>query len=476
MQNKLLKKFFSFSYGSWIGLFLGVATTMITTRLLSPEVFGKASMFDLFLQVGLIFIVFGTDQSFTRFFYEEEEEKRGALLYNVLKLPIIAISIIVSITLLLYKPLTLYLFETVNFNFAILLVVGLTAQLFFRYGQLVVRMQQKGNLYSLIQIFQRVFNLFFIIILFYLIGEKFEVLIYSSVISLSLLVFFTVYIGREFWSVKNLKVKNTKHSQLEIIRFGAPFVLAIFITWLFESFDRIALRQWSDFNELGMYSAAMRLVALVVVLQTTFRTFWTPVSYEQFEKDPTDKKFFQRITTIVSFTMFLVAIASIMGKDIVVMLLGAQYSAAASLMPFLVFIPVMHTISSTTVVGINFYKKTKWHIPIVLISCVINIVGNWLLVPGYGALGASLSTAFAYVVFFTLRTLISLRFYHVNYPLKRIYFMVIVVSLYALYAIFSTNILVNILLGIIPICILATIYYKDLRTLFNNRRKILGGF
>src|SRR5690625_1639839 len=88
MKESLIKKFLKFSYGSWIGLVLGLVTTMITTRLLPPDAFGKVSMFELFLQVGLILTIFGTDQSFVRFFYEELPSKRGALLYNTLRIPI----------------------------------------------------------------------------------------------------------------------------------------------------------------------------------------------------------------------------------------------------------------------------------------------------------------------------------------------------------------------------------------------------
>lgn len=222
-----------------------------------------------------------------------------------------------------------------------------------------------------------------------------------------------------------------------------------------------------------MYSAAMRLVALVVVLKDSFRTFWTPVSYEKFEKNPEDKNFFRNITTIISFVMFLVAIISIMAKDLIVMLLGADYKDAALLMPFLVFIPLFYTISETTVIGINFMKKTKWHILIAVTACLVNIIGNWILVPEYGALGASISTAFAYTVFFTTRTVISKKYYKVSYPLFKIYIMTIIVSLYAFYSIINSNKLLNFGVGFIPIILLCLIFYKNLINLISNRKQLI---
>lgn len=474
LKESLFKKFLKFSYGSWVGLILGLGSTMIITRILPPDALGKASMFNLVLQVGMILTIFGTDQAFVRFFYEEEEFKRGALLYNTLKIPFLTTIVMLIVVLTFYKPITSFLVGYPNFPIAIWLALGIIGQLLHRYSQLVIRMQQKGNLYSILQMFLRIFNISFILIFFYLIGSNFEILIWSKVITFFLLVIIAIYFGKDFWNLKNFKVSDVKHTQLEIFKYGSPYVLTLFITWLFESFDKIALRQWSTFEELGQYSAAMRLVALVVVLRTSFSTFWSPIAYEKFENEPDDKEFFRSMSVLVSFVMFFVAIGSIAGKDIIVILLGKDYVYAATIMPFLVFMPVLYTISHTTVMGINFYKKTKFHIYIAIISCIVNITGNYILVPSYGALGASISTAISFVVFFTLRTQFSLKLFKVNYPLIKIYIMIGIVMIYSLYSVFNKNFWLNILIGIIAALILMLLYYKDLIYIMKNKRKIFN--
>src|SRR5699024_8557319 len=272
MKGSLINKFIKFSYGNWVGLVLGLITTMIVTRILPPNAFGKVSMYDLILQIGLIITIFGTDQSFIRFFYEEHSENRGALLYNCLRLPLITTAIMVAVIILLNEPISRFVIGEANFKFSVILVIGIVFQLVFRFGQLVIRMQQKASLYSMLQIYNSLFNLIFVIILYYLLGSDFKVMIYAKVITMILLTFIAIYFGRNILKISNRVVKNVKHSQLEIIKYGSPFVLTIFITWLFQSFDKIALRQWSDFEELGLYAAAMRLVALVMVLRTSFST------------------------------------------------------------------------------------------------------------------------------------------------------------------------------------------------------------
>ncbi|HOJ89446.1 MAG TPA: polysaccharide biosynthesis C-terminal domain-containing protein [Pseudothermotoga sp.] len=98
---------------------------------------------------------------------------------------------------------------------------------------------------------------------------------------------------------------------------------------------------------------------------------------------------------------------------------------------FLILYPIMYTISETTALGINFSKKTYWHIVITGVSAFVNLVGNTMLVPLLGARGAAISTGLSYIIFFTLRTVIAQRYYSVDFDLKRIYvctFLTVVVA------------------------------------------------
>ncbi len=73
-SNPLLKKFLAFSVGGWIALLIGLISTPITTRIFSPEELGKASMFNLAINVSMMLLLFGTDQAYVRFFYEEKHK------------------------------------------------------------------------------------------------------------------------------------------------------------------------------------------------------------------------------------------------------------------------------------------------------------------------------------------------------------------------------------------------------------------
>lgn len=467
MPNGLLKKFLTYFYGSGIGLVIGVLTTVISTRILSPEDFGKASMFTLTVSVLMIFIVFGTDQAFVRFFYEEKEELRGKLLFNTLKIPITLLVITIATLFFLKEPLMLYLFDDTNTLVFIVLIIGIVLQVMYRFSLLVIRMQQKAHIFSLLEVINKSLNLILIVILYFIMGSNYEILIYSTVITFFIVTIVSLYIEKKYWFFGKNNNTGVKHSQKDIFHFSYPLVLTTLITWLFQGFDKIAIREWSTFEELGLYAAAFRIVALLMVVQGTFTTFWTPVCYEHYEKYPEDKDFFANTSKIIAFVMFVLAVVTILFKDVIVLLLGPEYKSAAIIMPFLIFMPIMYTLSETTVIGVNFSKKTKWHILVAGVACVANIIGNFILVPIYGAAGAAVSTGLAYVVFFAMRTHISLMYYKVKYGLVKIYGMITLLTFFALQNMIWPNEVITYVTGGLLLVVIVVAYKEQVRKIIN---------
>ena len=105
----------------------------------------------------------------------------------------------------------------------------------------------------------------------------------------------------------------------------------------------------------------------------------------------------------------------------------------------------MYTISETTQCGITYSKKSYHNITVSLIACIVNIIGNIILVPMIGIKGAAISTGFSYIVFFLMRTVISNYYYKVDFQLFKIFIMIFVTSLYAYYSTFYSFGIVNII-------------------------------
>lgn len=461
MENKLLKKLTSFSYGNLIGMFIGLLTTAVSTRFINPEEFGKATVFTLAVNILSIIIFMGNDQAFVRFFYEEKEELRGGLLYNCLKIPMLMLLLVSFLILIFQDKISFYIFEEINTDAVYLLIFGLLINIFYKFAISLLRMLQLAHLYSMLEILNRIMAFIFLIVSFKYIGVGYASLIYSSIMAMVLVLGIILVAKRDYWKIKYIKIRGLKHTKNEIFNYGFPLVFTLLITFFFQSFDKFLLKRWVSYEQLGIYMSAFKVVSILNVIQTGFTSFWVPVSFEQFEKNPNDTVFFSKAFDYISFFMLIVSFLCIMAKGVIVLLLGNSYQDSAEIMPFLIFMPVMFTISETTVVGINFFKKSKEHIKIAGISCVLNIVLNIVLISKLGVKGAAIATATSYIVFFWLRTKISNRYFDVEFNLKRLNISIAILYAYCLFSTFFKSVFLNTIIGIISFS-LVSILYKNL--------------
>lgn len=460
MKNSLLKKFISFSIGGYIALIIGFFTTPITTRMLSPEQYGISSMFLLVVNALMYLSLLGLDQGFIRYIYEEDDEDKGLLLKNCLKIPTILLIIISVIVLIFRTKISEFIFLESSFSMIILLLIMLVFTLLNRFSFLIVRMNQRGKLFSILQVLNQILNFVCIILLFEIYGDNYKTIVIGSTIATVALTLLSIYLEKKMWTFGG---KNSKVSKKELFKYSLPFTLTVTLTYIFQSSDKIVIKIFSNIEELGLYAAAFKIVGLLNIIQNGFTTFWVPVAYERYIKNPKDLKFFEKVHNYMCLLMFIGALVILMSKDLIILLLGDKFRIASSIMPCLVIMPIMYTISETTVLGINFKKKTNHHMTISIVVTILNILGNIYLVPYFGAKGAAISTGIVYIVFFTLRTYFSLKEIKFNFNLKRFYICTGLVLSYSIFLTFNDLSKNSIIMGIIIIVSILVIYYSALK-------------
>lgn len=426
LKSNLIKKFLSFSIGGYINIFIGLLTVPITTRLLSPEQYGISSLITTVTSFMFVICCLGTEQGFVRFFYDEKEERRGKLLYNCLYYPF-HISILVFFLIYIFREKISIFFLGYNEKyFWLIFIFSILFRSLNNYSFLVIRMQQKGKIYSVCNVLLKILEFIFILLLYKKYGDNYKTLVVALLLSLALVTFFSMIIERKFWIFSG----ESRITKKEILEFSFPLTLTMALNWVFASSDKIVIKTLSNTIELGLYSGAFKIISLLSILQTGFTTFWTPVVYEHYSKNPEDTEFYKKANDYLSLVFFLIGIGLLMFRNAIILLLGDKYRDAIYIMPMLIFIPIMYLLSETTHMGIGFKKKTKYYLYISIIVSIVNLIGNIILVPYLGAKGAAISTGLTYILFFYCRTYFSNKLISFNFNLKRLH---LVISCYVVY-------------------------------------------
>lgn len=402
-SNGLLSQLRDFGIGPIVGMFISMLTVPITTRLVSPDEFGKSSLFTLVQTIFNLVVLLGIDQSYVRFYNQKDIDKKN-LLFNSLLLPFTFCIVVIIAVLLFGQKISFFMFGQYEPLIMFSFILFLPSLLLNRFALLSIRMDLRGKLYSLLNVIQQILNFSILIVFLFFYQRTFRSIVYATIVNSIIGAFIAILASKQF----SLKTKYYIDRKLitNLLVFGLPLVPASILSWVLNSFDKVALRSWSSFEQLGLYAAAFKIVALLTIFQTIFTTTWTPIAYKWYEDKIQNKKF-EDISTIVLSVMVIFFSLIVVFRDFIMLFLGPEYRNTTEIFVFLLFVPVMYTVSETTSLGIGFAKKTIYTLYISIICAICNIAGNYFLVPKYGAKGAAISTCISYIAFFWARTLFS---------------------------------------------------------------------
>ena len=474
MGKKFFKHFAVISGGTFISMVLGFLTTPVITRAVNPLEYGKYSIFTMYANVAVMILYLGLDQSLIRYFYENSSTQyRQGLLFKCLKYP--AICTLTTTFFVFFLELSGFItFELGQFSL-ILICFYTLVQILYRFSLLLLRLQYKSKLYSLLGIIQKICYVAVALgLIFYSNLNKALSLEIATTSAAFFCLFISIFCEKRLWNPKNFRAGACTVPQNDLLRYAFPYIFSMGITTLFQYIDKISLNVFCSYKDVGIYSSTMTLVHVFAIVQTTFNTLWAPMALEHYENEKKDVGFYQNANQIITVIMFFIGFSLILCKDVFSVMLGKEYREAAYILPFLIFNPIMYTISETTVTGLVFMKKSGMHVVVSIVSCVVNLIGNFVLVPQLGCKGAAISTGVSYIVFFTMRTLLSNRFYYVDFKLKKFYVITLVAISYALYNTFIPFNHLSIILYCACIALLVLLYKETMKTIILYGKNFLN--
>ncbi len=447
-KSNILTGFLEFFYGNFIVLVLGFISLPLITRVLSTEELGRTSLFQSAVSIIYICAILGLDQSYIRFFNGRSTDKR-TLLLQCLKFPLILILILTTVYFLFADFFNGILFERTGLDVS-LLVVGYTlTSVFERFLFLDIRMQQRGKLYSNLNILSKVLYILFIVGFAYILGDDFRVGLYALTLPLMIV---TGSLLIRFAAGKKGYVKS-EHlvTDRELLKYGIPFVPMLLMEWLLTSMDKWSIRFLNDFSETGVYASAMQIMTILLTLKITYVAFWSPIAMKKYEQEDEKvvKPFFADMFLKVQFLCLLGAFALTAFRGVIILILGSKYRGADHIIPFLSLMPVLSILFEMTGQGIKFKKKPVYFNYASIAAIITNLVGNLLLVPRYKGIGAAAATAVTYIVYFVIGTYLSEKCYKVKYDYRHFVAGTLMYCAYAVYATITYNEWMNVAIGVI---------------------------
>lgn len=469
-KQNILAGFLEFFYGNFVVLLLGFISLPMLTRILSTDEYGRSNLFLSAVSIIYIFAILGLDQSYIRYFYSEGVDERK-LFKQCLKAPLVLIVVLSGVYTVFSGFFNRLLFGKGGFDVTLLVIAYTLTSVFERFLFLNIRMQQRGKLYSNLNIVSKILNISFIILFAYLLGDDFRVGLYAQ--TLPLVVVTVLLLAMFGYKGKGYTAKPHTLTEKELLRYGIPFVPMLLMEWLLSSMDKWSIRFLNGFSETGVYSSAMQIMTILMTLKITYVAFWAPIAMKKFEQEDESevKPFFKDMFQKVQFLCLFAAFGLTTFRSIIVLILGENYREASKIIPFLSLMPVLSILFEMTGQGIKFKKKPIYFNYASAVAICCNLTGNLLLVPRYKGVGAAIATAVTYIVYFAIGTYFANKCYPVGYDYRHFALMLAVYTAYAAYATVCENEWMNIAAGCVLMLVLFVINRKVIKGLISYIHK-----
>ncbi len=455
-----LRSALSYSVATYVNFIIYGLSVLMTTYLMSPEIFGPV---DLFISAATLIMntaVLGLDQAFIRFFNEPPLGMGTKRLFTVCLFFSVSTLIIVGIPASLFfndSIAMLFFSQQMPAYITPLLFINAFLLMLARFYNIAYRMEQNLKLYTIESIGMQFFSRFF-----YVIGALVQPSFEMVVVFLTggLLVFALIFalLRRDKPFPDRISLKREGLNSL--IPYGLALAPTPVMLYLTSFFSKVYVGNLFGSAEQGIYSMVVLLSNVIAVIQAGFATYWSAFIYANYR---TNQKEIAKVHDYVLLLTALFFALLIMFEDLLFLVLGESYRIGMELFPILSLGPLFLIISETTVYGISISRRTIFDAIGIAISLAGTVLFSLIFTPIFGMIGAASATAIAGILMFIFRTIIAQKFYRtIDSPAKSAISLTIVVIMAVFGTIFTNIFWIKFTFTLICAIIILGIYRNEL--------------
>jgi O-antigen/teichoic acid export membrane protein len=194
------------------------------------------------------------------------------------------------------------------------------------------------------------------------------------------------------------------------VAYGLPMVGWTFCSQILDLSDRYVIGAFRGQSEVGVYSANYALVRMGFgLLSGPLLMAAHPLIINAYERTgeremPGTVRTFSRYFVVAAVP--LVTLVSVFGREIVGLLLGAEFREGYTIIPFVLGGAMLWGLSMFAHKGLEIRERTGLMLSLVVVCAVVNLALNFVFVPRYGYVAAAATTFVTYFVYLLLVLLI----------------------------------------------------------------------
>ncbi len=453
-MQKFFKQFFIYGFASVLGKIAAVFLLPLYTNVLSKEEYGVMAMITAAKGIIDLFSNLNIHSGVARDYYEDDIDRTKLVSTGFFS--ILFFSFAILIILLITKEFWINNVLGINgYEKAfIIMLCTLPAGSLFSYFGILTRYQQKAVLFSIGNILQLVLQIsltiYFVLILKIGVVGVFYGILAGEIIG----IIFFFFINRE-----NVDFVFSKSILQRVLAFSLPTLPAILAGWIDSSLGQVLIGKYISIEEAGVYSIALRISSVFLLIQVALGNVWSPYVYENY-KTPEFKRNVIKLFNISTNILIIITLHLALLSDYIVLILSnANYLKAAKYL-ILLTIPMSFNILILYVnIGAGISRKTKYISYANILGSGINLFLLVIFLPKLGVITVPVALAISKILSYIVSSYYTKKEISLKFPKKNA--IILVLSVIFLYYL-QSNYEIKLLYSIFGLCVLdifLVIYY-----------------
>jgi O-antigen/teichoic acid export membrane protein len=209
---------------------------------------------------------------------------------------------------------------------------------------------------------------------------------------------------------KYIKIRGIDKTTAErMFIYCLPMLPTAIFWWITNLSDRYFVNYFCGADINGLYAMAYKIPTMITLVSAIFTRAWEISAFTEYNT-PSGAKFFSNVFNTYRAFVFLSASALILLiKPITYVLMGPAFHASWEYAPLLILATSFSCLVTFLGAIYNAVKKNAMVPVTTFIGASVNLALNWLLIPIYGAQGASFATCASFAAVFAIRAIDSRR-------------------------------------------------------------------
>ena len=185
---------------------------------------------------------------------------------------------------------------------------------------------------------------------------------------------------------------------VEMTKYSIVLVPTALMWWIMGSLDKVMVSSISGLAAAGIYAVSYKLPSISSTIATIFNQAWSYSAIREEESQDRDAYSNTIYNGMVAGTLIIGAGLLLILRDFMTIYVAEEYYSAWLYTPPLIVSVAFATIGGFVGTPYTVHKDSWGFLKSGLLGAIVNTIFNFLLIPGWGAMGAAIATCIGYVV------------------------------------------------------------------------------